>query len=172
MNDEELFEAELKRLKPARPPEELMGRLADVLGQTSLQTASLRRSRVLEARPQVGATKARFNWLRWLVPGTALAGAACLVAMVLSRDVTSTAKPGGNAGEKSTASHLKADDVQIDRRLVASFDALARLPDGAPLRVRCRQWADKVVVVDSGTGVVIEQTQPRLEVVPVNFEVY
>jgi hypothetical protein len=93
-----------------------------------------------------------------------------LVGLVLSRDATPTVKPGDAATENSTA--LKADDVQIDRRLVASFDAVARLPDGAPLRVRCREWTDKVMVVDSASGVVIEQTEPRLEVVPVNFEIY
>ena len=94
MNDEELFETELKRLKPARPPAELMSRLESELGWTRLHTASLRDSRVLDEGGRVSAPKAGFGWLRWLVPGTALAGAACLVALVLSRDATPTAKPG------------------------------------------------------------------------------
>jgi hypothetical protein len=171
MNDDELFETELKRLKPARPPEELMGRLAaSVLERTTL--VETRSSISSERTPAKAGIPNSFGWLRWLVPGTALAGAACLVALVLSRDATRAGKPRGDSVENPALAHLKADDVQIDRRLVASFDAVARLPDGAPLRVRCREWADKVVVVDSGNGVVIEQTQPRLEVVPVNFEIY
>ena len=171
MNDEELFEAELKRLKPALPPAELMGRLtAGVLGRANLVET---RSSISSERTQTKAgTPSGFGWLRWLVPGTALAGAACLVAVVLWHDATHTVKPRRDSVENANIAPLKADDVQIDRRLVASFDAVARLPDGAPLRVRCREWADKVVVVDSGNGVVIEQTQPRLEVVPVNFEIY
>jgi len=170
MNDEELFETELKRLKPARPPEEFISRLEAGLGRTNLVETRFGTSR--ERTPAKAGTPNGFGWLRWLVPGTALAGAACLVALVLSRDATPAIKPVGDAAENSTVAPLKADDVQIDRRLVASFDAVTRLPDGAPLRVRCREWADKVVVVDSGNGVVIEQTQPRLEVVPVNFEIY
>jgi hypothetical protein len=168
MNDEEQFETELKQLKPARPPEELMSRLA---------SGGFARSNLVETRSRAPGertptTTEAFGWLRWLLPGTALAGAACLVAVVLWHDPTQTAMPRRDTVDNSSVPPLKADDVQIDRRLVASFDAVARLPDGAPLRVRCREWADKVVVVDSGNGVVIEQTQPRLEVVPVDFEVY
>src|SRR5215469_1739456 len=97
MNDEELFETELKRLKPARPPEELMSRLEGELGWTRL-----RDSRVLHEGGRLNAPKAGFGWLRWLVPGTALAGAACLVALVLSRDATLAVKPVGGAAENST----------------------------------------------------------------------
>ncbi len=118
------------------------------------------------------ASKKQIAWLRWLVPVTPLAAAACLVALVLGYDASRHPKAKPDSVATTAASPLKANDVQIDRRLVASFDALARLPDGAPLRLRCRQWSDKVVVVDSGNGVVIEQTQPRLEIVPVNFEIY
>jgi hypothetical protein len=67
---------------------------------------------------------------------------------------------------------LKADDVEIDQQLVAAFDAVARLPDGQPIRFRCREWADAVVLTDTARGLVIEQRTPRLEVVPVSFETY
>jgi hypothetical protein len=56
--------------------------------------------------------------------------------------------------------------------LVAAFDAVARLPDGQPVRFRCREWSDGVVLRDSARGIVIEQRMPRLEVVPVSFETY
>ena len=67
---------------------------------------------------------------------------------------------------------LKADKVEIDRQLVAGFDAIARLPSGEPIRFRCQQWMDKVRLRDSGAGLVIERTTPRLEIVPVRFETY
>jgi hypothetical protein len=162
MNEQELFETELKRLKPARPPEEFMARLA-AGGPVWAGPKTRGKSRL--------ATTARFAWLRWLVPLTPLAAAACLVVLVLGRDTADNSKPKRDSVATAAASPLKAKDVEIEQRLVASFDALARLPDGAPLRLRCRQWSDKVVV-DSGKGVVIEQTQPRLEVIPVSFEIY
>jgi len=67
---------------------------------------------------------------------------------------------------------IKADDVEIDQRLVSSFDAVAQLPSGLPVRFRCREWADEVVLRDTARGIVIEQRAPRLEVVPVSFEMY
>ena len=67
---------------------------------------------------------------------------------------------------------LKADKVEIDRQLVADFDAIARLPSGEPVRFRCQQWMDKVWLRDSAAGLVIERTTPRLEIVPVRFETY
>jgi len=56
--------------------------------------------------------------------------------------------------------------------LVATFDAVGQLPDGEPIRLRCRQWRDEVILRDSARGVVIERQSPRLEVVPVKFETY
>ena len=114
MNDEELFETELKRLKPARAPEELMGRLVAVgLARTNLvETRSgTSRERTLA---KAGAPNG-FGWLRWLVPATALAGAVCLVALVLSRDATHAVKPSKDSVKISAVAPLKADDVQIDR---------------------------------------------------------
>jgi hypothetical protein len=67
---------------------------------------------------------------------------------------------------------LKADNVEFDQQLVASFDAVARLPSGQPVRFRCREWADAVVLRDSASGIEVEQRTPRLEVVPVSFETY
>ena len=65
---------------------------------------------------------------------------------------------------------LKADKVEIDRQLVADFDAVGKLPSGEPVRFRCQQWMEKVWLRDTAKGVVIEQTTPRLEIVPIRFE--
>jgi hypothetical protein len=67
---------------------------------------------------------------------------------------------------------LKADDVQIDEQLVSTFDAVAPLPSGEPVRFRCRQWLDEVVLRDSKRGVEVTRRVPRVEVVPVSFETY
>jgi hypothetical protein len=67
---------------------------------------------------------------------------------------------------------FKADGVQINRELVSSFDAVARLPTGEPIRFRCRKWMDRVVLEDKRRGLVIQQSSPRVEVLPVRFETY
>jgi hypothetical protein len=67
---------------------------------------------------------------------------------------------------------LRADDVKIDQRLVSSFDAVARLPGGEPVRFRCENWMDQTVVSDKSRGLVVENSRPRFEVVPVGFETY
>jgi hypothetical protein len=66
----------------------------------------------------------------------------------------------------------RTDEIEIDRQLVALFDAVAQLPSGQSVRFRCREWADEVVVRDPARGLVIERRAPRLEVVPVSFETY
>ena len=69
-------------------------------------------------------------------------------------------------------SPLKADKLEIDRHLIARFDAIGHLPNGQPVRFRCAQWLDNVSVRDSATGLLIERTAPRLEIVPIGFEAY
>jgi hypothetical protein len=64
------------------------------------------------------------------------------------------------------------DTVQIDRELVAVYDAVARLPGGERVRFRCREWRDQIVVSDPLRGMVIEQSTPTLDVVPIRFETY
>jgi hypothetical protein len=67
---------------------------------------------------------------------------------------------------------LKVDHLLIDQRLIASFDAVARLPGGAPIRFHCRAWQDEVIMRDAAQNVVIERRTPRLEVIPVAYEIY
>ena len=67
---------------------------------------------------------------------------------------------------------LKADDVKIDQRLVSSFDAVARLPGGEPVRFRLENWMDQVVLSDKSRGLVVEDRKPRLEVVAMGYETY
>lgn len=154
MNDLERFEQELRNLTPASPQAEFLARLQE-----------------LEPPLPTPRGQAQWNWtqlLRWLIPATALLAAAGLVWLKLahhegrgSRPLAVTVNPA-----------IKADSVQIDEQLVGSFDAVGRLPDGEPVRFRCRQWMDNVVLRDKTRGVVIEQRTPRVEVIPVRFETY
>lgn len=163
MNDSEqqLFEGELRRLAPASPPAGLMAKLAEARVESNV--APLLRRSALD--PQLF-----WRLLRWLAPAAAL-GAAAVVLLVWA-PFHPESQRRANPPLVPSKSALKADGVEIDQQLVASFDAIARLPSGLPVRFRCREWADEVVLRDTARGIVIEQRAPRLEVVPVSFETY
>jgi hypothetical protein len=98
----------------------------------------------------------------------ALASIVLLVLKLRSHsDASADKKPLDNV-----AYGIKADEVQVDQELVSSYDVVAKLPTGEPVRFRCRRWKDQLVVTDKSTGMSIEQNNPRVEVVPVRFETY
>ena len=158
MNETELqrFEEELRRVRPARPPENFMARLKSA------------RPLLQSRRPAPARVASGFGlppWLmQWLVPAAAVV-AAMLVVWRLKQ-------PSMSRSETRSAAAFKADNVQIDQELISAFDAVARLSSGEPVRFRCRTWMDQVVLSDKDGGVVIEQRTPRVEVVPVRFETY
>jgi hypothetical protein len=55
---------------------------------------------------------------------------------------------------------------------MSSFDAVARLPGGEPVRFRCENWMDQVVLSDKSRGLVVENRKPRVEVVAMGYETY
>lgn len=155
--DHELFEAELRKLSPAKPPAELMAKLAAAAPARVHQPST---------------TNYQPSWwllLRWLAPAAAVAAVVALLVWAPSRHGNRQESPQPSAAAQPA---LKADNVEFDQQLVASFDAVARLPSGQPVRFRCREWADAVVLRDSASGIEVEQRTPRLEVVPVSFETY
>ena len=160
--DLELFEADLKRLRPARPPEDLLERLE-------------------ETRPghHAGGNSVRAGWRmkpNWPAPWGWLAAAGGVAAMLVSLLVWNPQRPTRRPNDVSNSAQntaaLKADKVDIDQQLVESFDAVAQLPNGEPVRFRCSEWRDQIVLRDSARGVVIQRQIPRFEVVPVRFETY
>ena len=156
MNDMDLehLEAELRRVVPAPPPEEFMARL--LAARPTMPIAQTKP--IVRARPYAGFDLSA--WLmRWMLPATALVIGALVVWRVNL--------PGAKA-----APALSADNVQIDEQLVSTFDTVAPLASGEPVRFRCRTWMDKVVLRDKERGVMIEQDTPRVEVIPVSFETY
>ena len=157
--EHEVFEAELRRLKPARLPDEFESRLIATPPVPSREFETRQRSKMW--RP---------DWsfaLRWLAPAAAVAVAMLAVVAQLNRGKKS--QPPMTAPSAPT---LNADQVEIDRQLLGSFDAVANMPDGEPVRFRFQQWMDAVTLRDSSRGIEIVQRTPRIEVVPVSFATY
>jgi len=157
MNETELFEAELRKLEPATPPEGLVTRLAEAV----------------PAGHNVRATRPKtplFQWLRWALPASA--ATALVIFLAAPKSNPSADKSHAPGVPNSPDRTLKADNLELGEQLVATFDAVAHLPSGEPVRFRCSEWLDDVVLRDSALGILIQHRTPRLEVVPVSFETY
>ncbi len=161
MNEQDLqsFEAELHSWKPAPAPPELVTRVEAALpNPASVQAQAVRRP-----------TWHLPEFWRWFAPATALAAIALTFALVQWKHTqpgtpVATAQPAATKGG--------SDVVEIDRELVASYDAIAELSSGVPVRFHCQEWEDKFVFRDPLRGISIERRTPRLEVVPVSLEIY
>lgn len=175
MNERDLdsFEADLQRLRPTTPPEPFRARLHALHAQ--LQPTALRQPDPLPpTRPgfaqivfsRIGAPWRLPGWFAATAASALLLGSLGWLAFGPSSPL-SARRPGRSAGPI-----LKADKVEIGQDLVATFDAVARLPNGEPVRFRCQEWSDQMVFRASSQGVEIEQRTPRLEIVPVRFETY
>lgn len=171
MNDHDLdrFEQELQALKPGRPPKEFANRLSLAVtnGIRALNPEAEKISEVRRTHFSQLAAQVRFH-LRWLAPATVVVLAS--IAVLRSDLLGPRHTMPGTAAVLTPA--LKADDVRIDSTLVSSFDAVASLPDGEPVRFRCEEWMDEVQLKDTSRGLVYNQRVPRVTVVPVCFETY
>ena len=98
--------------------------------------------------------------------------ALAVVAFFVFKPHTAPVSLSPDAETASAEAPAKADDVQIESELVSSFDTVARLPSGMPVRYRCREWVDEVTLRDRSRGLVVEKRAPRVEVIPVRFETY
>jgi hypothetical protein len=161
MNDRDIerLEIELGKLKPAPPPPALMNRLA-------VAPAVKPRSRAAQS----GSSARAEVWWRWLWPVPALTAAAALLLLVAGHEFKPLGPPQDSATGSAPLSRIK--DIEFDRQLVTAFDAIAQMPNGQPVRFRCREWTDDVIVRDPVQGIVIERRTPRLEIVPLRIETY
>jgi hypothetical protein len=167
-HEQENFERQLQRNRPAKLPEDFAARLlaAEPQMKAGVEAAP-------PAPPFLDYLRTLRQSLRLLIP----ASAVLLVVMVAwhGRPFAgrpSISAPGSQSRTGLTTPLLKADDVKIDQRLVSSFDAVARLPGGEPVRFRCENWMDQVVLSDKSQGLVVENSQPRVEVVAMGYETY
>jgi hypothetical protein len=168
-HEEDNFERQLRQTKPAKPPENFTARLlaAEPKICTSVGSAPF-------AAPIPDFLRTLRLSLRLLIPATALALMTTLVWHEIrpfdGQSPISTS--GSHTSTGAAAPLLKADDVKIAKRLVSSFDAVARLPGGVPVRFRCENWMDQVVLSDKSRGLVVENSKPRYEVVAMGIETY
>jgi hypothetical protein len=178
MNDHELerFEAELRGTGAARPPEDFMQRLKSEVPalvaerRAQKELAALERRVEEPVRPEAARAPERGvcpSWLplilRWVAPAVAV----LVVGVIVWR-----ANLPGEHRPQTASAPVRADDVRIDQELVSTYDTVATLPSGEPVRFRCREWMDEVVLRDSRRGVEVARRVPRVEVVPVRFETY
>ncbi len=167
--NEDKFERQLRRSRPAKPPDELLNRLLAIRPMTKGG----------DQQSQVDSSFSKYvgrllRWLRWLVPATVAAVGAVLVwhgGYFSSLQITGRDAAPAVASAAVTPG-LMADEVKIDQQLLSSFDAVARLPDGEPVRFRCENWMDQVVLSDKTKGLTVENRTPRFEVMPVGYETY
>jgi len=160
MQDElDKLEAGFRRISPGAVPAELMDRLRAVEAE------------IRPARPQVRPAPpwahllALWRGLRVAVPAAAVVLLAWCAWHPAGAPGPARLSPPGSSG-------IKASTVQVGHSLVASFDTVAQVPGGDPVRFRCRAWQDDVVIHDGAHGVEVSQSTPRLEIVPVRFETY
>jgi len=155
-DEQERLEATLRQVTPAAPPEEFVARLRAVAVHA-------------QSRPARG--KMAFRWVNifrgWRAAAIVAPAAAMILLWLAFRIPTA---PENAASPRST--DMKANAVQVGHLLVASFDTVAQLPGEEPVRFRCKEWEDEVVVHDDAHGVVITKSTPRVEMVPVRYEIY
>jgi len=172
MNENELerLEAQLRSIRPARPPADFVqGLKSEVPAQVAARRAAMAQEERTAAAGLARAARPAVwpSWVslasRWLVPATAV----LVFGLVLWRGYAPVGRP-----QQTASAPVRADDVRIDQQLVSTFDTVATLPSGEPMRFRCREWMDEVVLRDSKRGVEVARRVPRVEVVPVRFETY
>jgi hypothetical protein len=169
MNEEEQqrFEEQLGRFPPARLPEQLMARI--LAAKPCVQSRPKIQSRQLAGLPDW------FRALRWLAP--AAAAAVILVGVARhertpAREALEPRHESGDVAARGAAAPIRADDAEVDQKLESSYDVVAQLPSGVPIRFRVEKWRDEVVLQDTNRGLIVAQTMPRWEVAPVRFETY
>jgi hypothetical protein len=172
MHDQELeaFEAELRKIKASPAPEALISRLLAVRSTPRLSVVDR-----VHPKPQGYAW---MRLLRWLAPATAL-GMLLFISLVRHSPPGAT-RTGINPEQakhvsaplSSTVKPAETDEIEIGKTLLATFDAIAELPSGEPVRFRCQEWADTMVFRDRARGIAVERSTPRLEIVPVSLETY
>ena len=153
--DPESLEQELSKLRPGKPPPDFIQRIS-----AGVPCAPRPRRRLFS------------SWWGGLGWATAAAAIVIVLGLVHQAPRRTPARDQAQLAQKPAGESLKADNVEINQQLIGSFDAVAQLSDGQPVRLRCREWRDAVVLRDSARGVIIERQGPRLEVIPVRFETY
>lgn len=157
--EQDRLETAWRQIRPAAAPPELLARL--------------RAARPVQPAVVPTPTHAPSTWQQlrtaWRALTVAAPTAAVLLLIWFAWAPGLTIKPllpGAITGNSAP------DNVQEGHSLVATFDTIARVPGGAPVRLRYREWQDNIVIHDRAHGMEITQSTPRIEVIPVRFETY
>ena len=158
MNDNDPLEEELRRLRPAVPPEAFQQRLLGVVARPArARPAAPSTWRAFLRRPRTAA------WLA--APAFALAlAAAFLWPRPAPRTVPSS---------RAAAADFVPDSITMSQEVLARYDgSIVQRPDGEVVRLICYDRVNRVILKDSRQGSVIEHQEPQREIVPVHINVY
>lgn len=167
-HEEQAFEQQLRgELRPRQLPEDFKSRLSEAAGRVRHEPETARFVR--KPSPPWGLLV-----LRWLTPATALVLLSALLWHNQHQQGASEplVQMPATTPQPEETPIIAADKVQIGEELVSSFDTVARLPSGEPMRFRVERWMDQVAVDDSAQGLSFERRMPRVVVTPVRFETY
>lgn len=163
MNDLDAFEKELRALSPALP-EPVSERLRQARSSVALKPAP------------ATVPKPRFlsrQWYWWFAPATAvlIAGLSTWLAYRAPAPSNSQAAipPNQNANATPAAT---SGGVEVASELVSDFESVTQLETGEPVRFRYMAYVDNITLEDPRSGVKWQQRSPRVEIVPVGFEIY
>lgn len=156
--EQDRLETALRQIRPAAPPAELLARLQAAKPLTPVAP-------VAQSAVACQWTRLAMLW-RGLIYG-APAAALLLLLWLAWYPANRTAGLLPVASARSNS-----NDVQVGHSLLASFDTIAQLPGGAPVRFRCREWQDHVTIHDPVHGMEVTETTPRVEIIPLRFETY
>ena len=159
MNDNDPLEDELRRLRPAAPPEAFQQRLLEVVAD----------------RPRRATDAAPLGWLAFLRPPRAAAWiAAPAFALALAAAFFwHRLSPPVTPESRTAAAGFVPDSITLSQEVLARYDgSIVQRPDGEVVRLICYDRVNRVILKDSRQGSVIEHQEPQREIVPVHINVY
>lgn len=167
--DLESLERDLRRLRPAAS-DEFVNRLVSSRPRRAVEPVATPKPGLFD-RVRLSLDRAGF-WLRWCAAPAVL---VCLIGMLWFRPEpppTLVDASGTNRAHQLTEVPAGAGEVEIEHDLVDSYEMVADLPSGVPVRFRLDKWHDTVVYRDPQTGLAVERRSPRFEVVPMSLASY
>ena len=163
MNDPDPFEEELRRLRPAAPPEDFQARLLGVVDKPTLR-----------ARAPTALGSSALTWLAGLLrPRTVAWVAVAAVVMLAAALFLWQRSPATVPPVSREVADFVPDSITLSQEVLARYDGgIVQRPDGQAVRLTCYDRVNRVILKDSRRGSVVERREPQREIVPVPIDVY
>ena len=164
MNDNDPFEEELRRLRPAAPPAAFQQRLLDIAAEPRGRS----RDAALPAAPP-------FAWLAalWRPRAAAWIAASVFGLALAAAFLWHRPQPAVPAVPRAATADFVPDSITLSQEVLARYDgSIVQRPDGEVVRLICYDRVDRVILKDSRQGSIVEHREPRREIVPVHLDVY